>query len=42
LSNRLAEEEQKNEKLRKELGRVKEKMDNILQVFSNMQKVTFV
>jgi len=41
LSNRLAEEEKKNEKLRKELGSVKEKMDNILQVFSNMQKVTF-
>lgn len=40
LSNRLAEEEKKNEKFRKELGHVKEKMDNMLQVFSNMQKVT--
>ena len=42
LSNRLGEEEEKNEKLRIELRRVKERMDNILQLFSNMQKVTFV
>lgn len=41
LSNRLAKTEKENENLRKELGRTKAKMENILQVFSNMQKVTF-
>lgn len=40
LSGRLAKAEKENDNLRKELGHIKAKMDDKLQVFSNMQKVT--
>lgn len=36
LFNRLVEEEKKNEKLCKEFGCVKERMDNILEEFLNI------
>ncbi|KAL9963489.1 hypothetical protein ACROYT_G027000 [Oculina patagonica] len=42
LSGRLTKAEKENENLRKELGRTKAKMDRMLQVFSDMQKISRV